>query len=104
MSRNLTSREELEKKLRESLDEAEWAWIQNHATRGAVVIADHPLNLIEVGVEIAEDNTQAIENWIQTGKLSKPSTVQLETWNLDPSRKFRCLVLQPYVLIQEIVQ
>jgi len=87
--------------LAESLDEAEWEWLIPHAKRDAVLVVDTQLDLLDVGVAIANDNTASVEDWINRQLLTKPSLVKLGEWNNDRSKWFKTLIIQPYVLIQE---
>jgi hypothetical protein len=87
-------REELEK----SLDEAEWEWLMPHAQRDVIVVVDPALDLLDVGVAIASDNTTSVEQLI-----GKPSPEQLVEWAGDRTRRrFRALIVQPYVLVQDV--
>lgn len=89
-------------KLRESLDQAEWSWIKPHLARNAVILVTQSLDLLEVGEEVAKDRAQIVEKWINEGSLSKPTAVQIQTWDLNLHGKFLCLVVSPYVLIQQL--
>jgi len=92
---------DLRNQLAESLDEAEWEWLIPHAKRDAVLVVDPQLDLLDVGVAIANDNTTSVENWINRQLLTKPSLVKLGEWNNERSKQFKTLIIQPYVLIQE---
>lgn len=92
---------DLKTELLENLDEAEWEWLIPHAQRDAVIVVSDNLDLVEVGEAIASDNTQSVQNWIDEQLLTKPSPVQLGTWNSEPSKRFNTLIIQPYVLVQE---
>jgi hypothetical protein len=104
MSQPKPTPEELRETLKAALDQAEWGWIENHALRDGVIVAAPEMDLIEVGLHIAQDDSKTVGAWVNSGKVFKPRPDQLETWRLDPQRKFKCLVLQPYVLIQEFFQ
>jgi len=93
----------LKETLQESLDVAEWGWMVRHAARDALIVVASEMDLLETGLKIAEDDAVSVGGWINSGKLAKPTREQIETWSLDPKRKFRSLVVQPYVLIQEVV-
>jgi len=88
--------------LSESLDEAQWDWLMPHAKRDALVLVDPQLDLLDVGVAIARDDTQQVQSWIGSQQLYKPSSEQLATWNTQPETPFRALIVQPYVLVQEL--
>ncbi len=89
--------------LSQSLDEAEWAWLKMHAERDGLIVVSQDLDLLNVGVKLAEDNKSDIQKWIQEHKITKPTQEQLATWNEKPTKRFLSLVVQPFVLIQEVV-
>lgn len=89
--------------LQDTLDEAEWSWLKAHAERDGLIIVDSKLVLLEVGKAMAQDSSDQVKGWIQKGLISKPSQKQLDAWNQNPTKKFLSLVVQPYVLIQEVL-
>jgi hypothetical protein len=93
---------DLRAELAESLDEAEWEWLIPHVKRDAVILVAPKLNLLDVGIAIAGDNIPQVEQWIDQQFIAKPSDAQLGDWNANPSKLFSTLIVQPYVLVQEI--
>jgi hypothetical protein len=87
--------------LQASLDEAEWAWLKKHAERDAIIWVAPGLNLVEVGVRVAGDDTASVKSWLTSGQMRKPSRTEIEQWDNEPTTRFWSLVVQPYVLIQE---
>ncbi len=87
--------------LNESLEQAQWEWLEPHAKRDALIIVSPSLDLVDVGVAIAQDQTQIVQQWIESGQLQKPSANQLSFWKTQPNKSFNALIVQPYVLIQE---
>ncbi|WP_392531671.1 DUF2288 domain-containing protein [Nostoc sp. C117] len=101
---------DLRAELTESLDEAEWEWLIPHVQRDAVILVALELNLVDVGVAIANDNTASVQQWISEQLITKPTTIQVGEWNGDPlsglpqrNKRFNTLIVQPYVLVQEII-
>ncbi|HIK53637.1 MAG TPA: DUF2288 family protein [Synechococcales cyanobacterium M55_K2018_004] len=94
--------EDLRAELEQSVDEAEWDWLVPHAARDAVIIVGSELNLIDVGVAIASDDTISVQLWIQQHLIYKPDARQLQEWERDRSKRFNALILQPYVLVQDL--
>lgn len=92
---------ELRAELAENLDEAEWEWLIPHVKRDSVLVVAKELNLIDVGIAIANDNTSSVQHWISEQLIQKPSQTQLSDWNSDLKKRFNTLIVQPYVLIQE---
>jgi hypothetical protein len=89
--------------LTQNIDEAEWDWLIPHVQRDAVIIVSSQINLVDVGVAIASDNTPTVESWIDDALLAKPSNEQMGAWNLNRTKRFNTLIVQPYVLVQEKV-
>ncbi|MFB6277521.1 MAG: DUF2288 domain-containing protein [Halothece sp.] len=88
--------------LAESLEPTNWEWLKPHAQRDALIIVSPSLDIIEVGVAIANDQTESVQQWIQNEQLQKPSANQLSLWNGQPTKAFNTLIVQPYVLVQEL--
>jgi hypothetical protein len=91
---------EIRKELEESVGLAPWSEIEPHQKREAVIVVSHALELLEVGVKLAQDDKEAVASWIAQGHLGKPSLSQLETWAKTPDFKLLTLVVQPWVLVQ----
>jgi hypothetical protein len=92
----------LRAELAETLDEAEWDWLAPHARRDSVILVALGLDLVDVGVAIATDDTACIQHWIDEALIQKPSPAQLSLWNQNQSKRFQALIVQPYVLAQEV--
>jgi hypothetical protein len=93
--------ENLREQLTELLDEAELEWLKPHIQKDAVILVSPDLDLLDVGVAIASDNTQSVQHWIGEQLLVKPSPEILTRWNSNPSQKFQAIIIQPYVLVKE---
>ncbi len=93
---------DLRAELVQDLDEAEWNWLIPHARRDAVVVVAAELDLLDVGVAIASDNVSSVQHWIGEQLLYKPSPDQLADWNVNLTKRFNTLIVQPYVLVQPI--
>ena len=93
---------ELRAELAKDLDEAQWEWLIPHVKRDSVLIVAKELNLVDVGIAIASDNLLPVQHWVSEQLIQKPSETQLSDWNSDPQKRFNTLIVQPYVLIQEL--
>jgi hypothetical protein len=93
---------ELRTQLAESIDEAEFNWLKPHIQKDTVIIVNDGLDLVEVGVAIATDNTIAVQRWVGEQLITKPSEQDLAAWNAQPHQKFQAIIVQPYVLVQNI--
>jgi hypothetical protein len=90
---------ELRTQLTELLDEAELNWLKPHIHKDAVVLVNPGLDLVDVGVAIAQDDAMTVQRWIAEQLIMKPSVDRLAEWNTAPP-KFRALIVSPYVLVQ----
>jgi hypothetical protein len=95
--------QDLRAELKQSIDEAEWNWLEPHAQRDSVIVVAADLDLVDVGVAIASDNTLYVQRWIEEALIQKPSPAQLNDWMQHQDKRFSALIVQPYVLIQEFV-
>lgn len=95
--------EPLREQLSESVDQAEWDWLAPHAGRDALVVVDTALDLVDVGMAIANDDTPTVQHWIAEQLIYKPSVEQLNLWERDRSYRFNALIIEPYVLMQDSV-
>ena len=89
-------------RLREHFDEAEWAWIKPHTERGIVIVVDEFLDLLQVGDAIARDRSAEVQKWIDQNLLTKPTPQHILDWDANPKERFLCLIVQPYILIQDL--
>lgn len=91
------NREELARQV----DVAEWGWLRGHLERGGLIVVAPDLDLAEVGERIADDDTAVVGGWIEAGKLTKPSTDQINLWDTNSSVRFSTLIISPYILMKE---
>ncbi|MBD2182826.1 DUF2288 domain-containing protein [Planktothrix sp. FACHB-1355] len=93
--------QDLKAELAETLDEAEWQWLMPHAQRDRLIVVSLGLDLVDVGVAIANDDVLSVQHWIGEQLIYKPSPTQMASWQSDGSKRFNALIVQPYVLVQE---
>ena len=95
--------QDLRSELAEALDEAEWEWLIPHVKRDIVIFVTADLDLLDVAVAFASDDTLSVQDWIGKQQLHKPFAEQLTAWNSDKTIRFQALIVQPYVLVKELV-
>ena len=91
----------LKEKLEKDVANISWQDLQPHAKRDAVIIIKDDLDLSEVAVAIAEDNTASVQGWISEQSIAKPTSQQLTDWNQTPEKQFTALIVQPFVVVKE---
>ncbi|MGP0129456.1 MAG: DUF2288 domain-containing protein [cyanobacterium endosymbiont of Rhopalodia musculus] len=92
----------LQTRFSEDITDVKWQYLTPHVQRDAIIFVTKHLDLIEVGVAIAQDDVNSVQHWISKALIHKPSPEQLTTWNADSSISFNTLILQPFVLIQSM--
>lgn len=95
--------ENLREQLAEILDEAELEWLKPHIQKDVVILVVPELDLLDVGVAIAGDDTMKVQHWIGEQLLAKPSPEILSRWNNNPQQKFQAIIIQPYILVKEVL-
>ena len=93
---------DLQEKLSKDIADISWQELLPHAKRDAVIVVKSNLDLSEVAAEIAQDNTSLVQGWIADKSIAKPSSKQLSEWNDNPQKQFTALIVQPFVVVQEI--
>lgn len=93
--------EDIKKKLTEELEVVSWDALLPHFDRGATIKVSNTLDLIEVGIAMANDNSEIVGEWLKAGLLSQPSKEDSKTWT-EQKNQFQFIIVQPYVLVQEI--
>jgi hypothetical protein len=91
----------IQEKLADEIEDVEWHWLRPHLERGALILVAPDLDLVEAAARISADDTVQVSAWIAAGRLTKPTREQIADWDEDPTRTFRMLIVQPYVLIQD---
>ncbi len=93
--------EDISQRLQEDLADVTWGDLTPHAKRDALIVVHAPLDLVAVGVAIAQDDVNSVQHWISEALIHKPSVEELNAWNVEPTQLFKTLIVQPFVLIQE---
>lgn len=94
--------QDLRQQLAEAVGPARWDWLQPHAKRDAVIVVTAEMDLVEVGVALAEDKAANVRRWIEEQAIYKPLPEQLSTWNEQAQAStFEALIVAPFVLIRE---
>lgn len=93
----MATREELT----QQIDVAEWGWLRAHLERGGLIMVSPDLDLVETALVLAANETDKVQAWIDAGKLAKPSITQIQNWDQDQGKRFKTLIVSPFVLVQE---
>ena len=91
-------------KLGEGLGPVLFGDIKSHLERDAVIVIAPELPLLDVAVAVAGDEVETVGAWIESGEMRKPSRAERDAWPLDEGRKWLAVVVQPFVLVQDVRQ
>ena len=92
---------DIREKFTRELQIVEWAALVPHFDRGGVVEIDGSLNLVDVGIAMANDNSGVVAEWLSYGLISQPDKFKSDTW-VSQGDSFQFLIVQPYVLVQKV--
>ena len=84
------------------LAEVYWRELKIHLQRDAIITVSPVLDIIDVAVAIADDDKGAVEGWIANNQLGKPTGDQLKNWEEHQDKSFKMLIVQPFILIQDV--
>lgn len=88
-------------KLEKYTGEVGWKYLRPHFESGALVYVDPSLSITEVGQAFADDDSEQVGAWRQSGDLVTPSQPHADFWE-ESGAMFRALVVTPFVLIQPL--
>jgi len=76
-----------------------WHELQYFFARGVVIYVSDQLDLVGVATQVAEDNKDAIEKWMQIGQIAKVTNEQAKEWHSTNALVW-AVVVKPWVLVQ----
>ena len=85
------------------LAEVCWRELKIHLQRDAIITVSTALDIITVAEAVANDNKAAVADWIDNNQLGKPTEDQLKSWEENQEKPFKMLIVQPFILIQDIL-
>ena len=91
---------ELRKNLESESGYLNWQELEKHFARGAIRVISSDSNLIDLAMDIAQNKTDNITNAISNNSIFEPTNSQALHWQQNNSN-FLCVVVAPFVLIQE---
>ena len=85
------------------LAEVSWRELNIHLQRDAIIVVSTKLDLVTVGVAVADDDKNLVETWVSANQLGKPTEKQVESWEQEPDKRFQMLIVQPFILLQSVI-
>ena len=78
-----------------------WSELQRFFAAGKAIHVAVDLDLVEVALQFANDNSTLVAEWMANGKISAVSDEQARHW-YDTDASVWAVVVKPWVLVQEI--
>jgi len=78
-----------------------WSELQRFFAAGKAIHVSPDLDLIDVALQISSDNSDAIRQWMNDGKLAHVSDDQARYW-IDTDATVWAVVVKPWVLVQDL--
>ncbi|MEP5764013.1 MAG: DUF2288 family protein [Halieaceae bacterium] len=76
-----------------------WRELQPHYARGAVILVEPGMSLVDAAIELRQDNKACFQGWIDEGKIGGVSDeLGQQLFELDPM--VWAVVVAPWVLVQ----
>ena len=92
--------EDLRAHLSNEVHRVDWNPLSPHAKRGGLIMVDPRLDLVDVALAVANDDSESVRQWMESGQLSKPAEERIAEWQNDDEERFSVVIVQPYVLAQ----
>lgn len=92
--------DELRAHLTNEVHRVDWKPLAPHAKRGALVLVDSRLDLVDVAFAVARDESDLVQQWMSARQLLKPTEDQMDAWKSETEERFSVVIVQPYVLAQ----
>ncbi len=92
--------DELRAHLANEVHRVDWKPLAPHAKRGGLILVDSRLDLVEVALAVARDDSARVKQWMEAQQLLKPTVDQIQSWQDETEERFTIVIVQPYVLVQ----
>ena len=88
-------------KFKNEVGTVSWSWLRPHEKHKILFPVVEKLDLIEVAIVVAEDQTAQVESWLTDGSLKRPSQEQIEKWEKSGGL-FSGIIVKPYVFFKAV--
>jgi len=91
----------LRAKLNLETAQLQWPQLERHFARGNVIKVTVGMDLVEVALNVAENNTATVQAWLADGRIARADMPDAEDWHVRQPA-FWAVVVAPWVLVQEV--
>jgi hypothetical protein len=102
MLARMSDESELRARLQTECGEVFGSDLGAHLQRDVVLVVVPPLALLDGAVAIARDDTTSVSAWLAGGALRRPSPEERAAWPEATQRRWLAVVVQPFVLVQDL--
>jgi len=92
----------LRAKLNLETAQLQWPELERHFARGKVIKVTVGMDLVDVALNVAENNTTMVQAWLADGRIARADMPDAEDWHMRQPA-FWAVVVAPWVLVQEVV-
>ena len=78
-----------------------WTELQRFFAAGKAIHVSPDLDLVETALQISNDNSAQVQQWMATGQLAPVSDDQARFW-IDTDATVWAVVVKPWVLVQTV--
>lgn len=89
-------------KLKAEIGTVSWSWLRPHEKRKILFRVSQTLDLVEVALAVAEDQTAKVKSWLENEDLTQPTLRQVAKWEKSGGL-FSGIIVKPYVFFKEAV-
>jgi hypothetical protein len=92
--------DELRRKLNSETAHIHWKELERHFAQGSVVTVSGTMDLVDVAARMAENQAETLKTWLEDGRVHRTTSDEALRW-LESDRELWCVVVAPWVLVQE---
>ena len=78
----------------------QWKELERFFASGVLILVGSDLDLVDVGVCVANDEKAAVAKWLEDGRIAKVSNEQAIAWH-EANATLWTVVIKPWILVQE---
>lgn len=78
-----------------------WVELQRFFAGGWLIYVTDTTNLLDVAVTFAQDSTEQVDKWLNSGEIAKVTDAQAKQWHSNKT-DFWATVVKPWILIQPV--
>lgn len=93
--------QDLRKRFESELKNTDWKSLGPHFEKDRVLSVNESLDIIDVAIGIATDDADAVNGWVSTNKIIRPTKEEADRW-LEDDCIFHFLIVQPFVLVKKL--